>query len=396
MPILLLRSLSLYCYDRVYKHDTPNGVYRIRSTKRANRMPEKWRYIVHKDADSAYGLAIDEMLAHSVAYNGSVPILHLYNFIPSVIVGRYQNIEAAIDIQECNRRGIEYNRRHTGGGTVLMGPTQLALGFAIPLKHSSASQSIRIMFDLLAGIISHALRKTGVECTFQPKNDLMVGGKKIAGLSASLEERDAFFFHMSLLVDFDMELMIRILNTPRAKLADKAISCFSQRMTTIRHEIGELLPLSLVMETIKDSFAEKLDVEFVDSELSQWEEEKVQDLIQSRYGARDWIFSVKHPPGATSHARKKTPGGMLDVYLTLAGGSIESVLITGDFFSTSETINRIEAALKWTSASRENVENQLNRVMGDESIYNVDAATLTDIIMMAKKRSKPVTVKGRS
>ena len=355
-------------------------------------MPEKWRYIVNRDASSAYGLAVDEMLAHSVAYNGSVPILHLYNFLPSVIVGRYQDIEASIDIEECRSCEIEYNRRHTGGGTVLMGTNQLALGFAIPLSHSSASQSIRRMFDLLGGVISDALRKMGVDSTFRPKNDLEVGGKKIAGLSASLEERDAFFFHMSLLVDFDIELMVRILNTPREKLADRAIGCFSQRMTTIRNEIGELLPLPAVMEAIKDSFSRSFGAQLVGSELSQWERNKVQALIENRYGSEDWIFSVKHPPGATGHARKKTPGGMLDVYLTLAGASIESVLITGDFFSTSETINKIESALKWTAADKTNVENRLNEVMGSESIYNVDAATLADVIMMAKKRSRRVPV----
>ena len=113
--------------------------------------------------------------------------------------------------------------------------------------------------------------------------------------------------------------------------------------------------------------------------------------MQNRYDSRDWMFSIKHPPGATGHARKKTPGGMLDVYLTLAGGSIESVLITGDFFSTPETVNKIESALKWTSADRENVEKKLSSVMGDESIYEVNAAALTDVIMMAKERSKPVS-----
>jgi lipoate-protein ligase A len=248
------------------------------------------------------------------------------------------------------------------------------------------------MFDLMAGVIGDALGGLGVNCAFRPKNDLEVGGKKLAGLSASLEERDVFFFHMSLLVDFDMALMVRILNTPREKLADKAISCFSQRMTTIRREIDKLLPLPVVMSAIKSSFARGFGVEFADSELSAWERDKVDELIQSRYASSEWIFSIKHPPGATGHARKKTPGGMLDVYLTLAGGSIESVLITGDFFSTTETINKIESALKWTSADRSNVERRLNEVMGDEAIYEVDAAALTDIIMMAKERSKPVAV----
>ena len=355
-------------------------------------MSENWRYILHKDVSSAYGLAVDEMLAHSVAYNCNTPVLHLYNFLPSVIVGRYQDIETAIDIEECRRRNIDYNRRHTGGGTVLMGQYQLALGFAIPLSHESATASIREMFNVLAGVISDALRELGVNSTFRPKNDLEVGGKKLAGLSASLEEKDVFFFHMSLLVDFDIELMVRILNTPREKLADKAISCFSQRMTTIRDEIGRLLPLPVVMEAVKRSFSRKFGVEFVDGELSQWEADKVQELIRERYDSKDWIFSIKHPPGATGHARKKTPGGMLDVYLTLAGGSIESVLITGDFFATSESVNRIESALKWTSADRANVEKRLSQVMGDESIYEVDAETLTDVIMMARKRSRPVQV----
>jgi len=353
-------------------------------------MSEKWRCIIHKDLSSAYGLAVDETLAHSVAYHCDTPTLHLYNFLPSVIVGRYQDIEAAIDIEECNRSGIEYNRRHTGGGTVLMGKDQLALGFVIPLSHKSASASIRQMFNVLAGVISDTLRELGVSSIFQPKNDLQVNGKKIAGLAASMEEKDVFFFHMSLLVDFDIELMVRILNTPREKLADKAISCFSQRMTTIKDEIGRLLPLPVVMEAIKRSFSRQFDVEFVDSQLLQWEENKVQELIQNRYTSKDWIFSIKHPPGATGHARKKTPGGMLDIYLTLAGGSIESVLITGDFFSTPEAVNRIESALKWTSADRESVEKKLSGVMGDESIYEVDARTLTDVIMMARNRSKPV------
>jgi len=347
-------------------------------------MSEKWRYIYHKDLSASYGLAVDEMTAHTVAYNNSSPILHLYNFIPSVIVGRYQDIETSIDIKKCHEMGIEYNRRHTGGGTVLMGPNQLALGFAIPLSHPQASRNIKEMFQLLAGVIGQGLRKIGIETVFRPKNDLEVKGKKIAGLSASLEERDVFFFHTSLLVDFDIELMINILNTPREKLADKAISCFSHRMTTIKNETGRVFPMSEIIDLIKNSFSEGFYIDFADSQLSLWEEDKVKELIKNRYALKDWIFSIKHPPKATGHARKKTPGGMLDVYLTLAGGSIESILITGDFFSTSHTINRIESALKWTSADRTNVKNILENILGDEGIYSVSASELTDIIMSAK------------
>ncbi|MBW1683166.1 MAG: lipoate--protein ligase family protein, partial [Deltaproteobacteria bacterium] len=62
---------------------------------------------------------------------------------------------------------------------------------------------------------------------FQPKNDLEVGGKKIAGLSAANETGACLLFHTSLLVDFDVPLMLDIMNTPLIKVRDKGYSCFS-------------------------------------------------------------------------------------------------------------------------------------------------------------------------
>lgn len=357
----------------------------------------KWRYIVEKELTSSYGLAVDEMLAHSVAYNDSVPILHLYNFVPSVIVGRYQDIEAAIDFEECKKYGVEYNRRHTGGGTVLMGPYQLALGFAISLDNSQIpSRSIRTIFDVLGGIINNALDKIGINSKFRPKNDIEVNGKKIAGLSASLEEKNCLFFHMSLLLDFDIELMLKVLNISREKVSDKAISCFSQRLTTIKDELGTFVPMSKVMKVIRDAFSKGLGVSFVESDFSSWEKLKVEELMRQRYNCQDWIFSVKHPRTNAGYARKKTRGGMLQVYLTTSGGAIESALITGDFFSTTADINRIESALKWTASDRESVEKTLNEVMNDDTIYGVNVPVLTDVIMKAKKanRQKGKMAKG--
>lgn len=51
------------------------------------------------------------------------------------IVGRYQDIEAALKLDRCRERGVEYNRRSTGGGTVIMGPEIVALGLGINVDH---------------------------------------------------------------------------------------------------------------------------------------------------------------------------------------------------------------------------------------------------------------------
>ena len=81
----------------------------------------------------------------------------------------------------------------------------------------------------------------------------------------------------------------------------------------------------------------------------------------------------------------KTMAGLLEVYLSLSGGSIENVIITGDFFSTDRNFNRIESALKWTSARKERIEENLNRIWEKDMIYGLDVPTLTEAILLAKE-----------
>ena len=81
----------------------------------------------------------------------------------------------------------------------------------------------------------------------------------------------------------------------------------------------------------------------------------------------------------------KSKGGLLEIYLSLSGGSIENVLLTGDFFSTSEDIHRLENTLKWTSARKESIEKNLSSVWREDMIYGLDVPTLTRAILKAKE-----------
>ncbi len=230
------------------------------------------------------------------------------------------------------------------------------------------------------------MRKLGVDAVFRPKNDLEVNGKKIAGLSASAEVGSCVLFHCSMLVDFDIGLMLDIMNLPSEKLYDKGYSCFSERLTTIEREIGAPVDVDTVMETIVESFETEFDVRFEPSPLTEWEKATAKRLERERYQNPDWIFSHKHPRSTMGEAFKKTPGGLLQIYLALAGSVIDQVVITGDFFSTSSDINRIEAALKWTPAKRERILANLESVWRDGVIYGVTREDLADAILLAKER----------
>lgn len=350
-------------------------------------MPPFWRLFkdLSKPLTTAEGLAIDDSLPQAVEYNHSPPILHLYTFRPSAIVGKYQDIRAALKLERCRELGIEYNRRSTGGGTVIMGPEIVALGLGINADYPGLQKGIRGLFESLSRVLTNALNGFGVQSHFRPKNDLEVDGKKIAGLSAAAENGKSLLFHTSLLVNFDIPLMLDIMNSPLIKLQDKGYNCFSQRMTTMNLETGKTIPVKEVIEAISDSFEENFHICFKEDTPNPWEQVTIDRLIHERFTNPEWIFSHKHPRARMGIGRVKTGGGLLEVYLSLAGGSIENVTITGDFFSTTADITRLENALKWTSARREGIEENLARVWHNDMIYGLDVPILTEAILKAKE-----------
>ncbi|MFC1824016.1 lipoate--protein ligase [Thermodesulfobacteriota bacterium] len=351
-------------------------------------MKGHWRLFknLSRPVSAAEGLAIDDTLPQSVAEHGSPPILHLYTFVPSAIVGKYQDIEAALKLDRCKARGIEVNRRSTGGGTVIMGPRIIALGLGINVDNPGLkSEGVGGIFESLGGVLVTALQQLGVQARFRPKNDLEISGKKVAGLSAAAETGKSLLFHTSLLVDFDIPLMMDIMNTPLIKLSDKGYNCFSRRMTSLRQELGQNMPLPAVMDAIQASFEREFGIGLQEDEPDVWEKRMIHTLIKERYTRSDWIFSHKHPRARMGVGRLKTRGGLLEVYLALSGGSIENVIITGDFFAAGSDINLLEQSLKWSTATEEKIRQNIEEVWQEDMIYGLDVPTLTQAILKAKK-----------
>ncbi len=351
-------------------------------------MSHNWRLILQKDLSAAYGLAVDEVTALSVARNDSPPILHLYNFLPCVVLGRYQSAEEAIDVEACRAQGLEINRRHTGGGTVLMGPTQLALGFSIPKDYPGVGPSINDIFKNLGGVLCDALGTLGIKARFRPKNDIEINRKKIAGLSASLEERDVAFFHTSLLLNFDFRLMLKVFKLPIKKLADKHISCFTKRMTTVRAEKRRRVDLPSFQSIVRKAFEQRFDVTFRIDTLNQWELDQLDMLLRHRYTNQEWIFSRRHPRVGMGFASAKTPGGLVELGVTLSGEVIEAAYLSGDFLSTSAEINEIESALRYCAATKTGILKRLRGVMGAGTIFKVNRDTIVKLALSAAKRAR--------
>ena len=354
---------------------------------------EHWRYIEDDGVSASFGLAADEYLIQAVGV--TMPTLRLYTYgSHAALVGRFQNTEAEVHVDECQRRGIAINRRPTGGGAIVMGANQLGVALVAPTDGSPPSVCQAAIFETCAAGLSAGLRRLGIASAFRPKNDLEVEGKKIAGLALALDERDTFLCHASLLVDLDVELMLAVLNLPVEKIADKAIASFEERLTTVRRESkgmgGEPIPVEEVRALVRAGFREVLGAQF---EPQPWTTEELQaigDLERRKYGTPEWVFERTPARDAVGMSLLKTSAGLLRVYVALSGETLKSVMVTGDFIATTRAVNSLEAKLKWTRAAPESIAEKVHAVFAGDGPLALGLAenTLIEALCAAVRAAK--------
>ena len=353
----------------------------------------KYRYIQETDTSASYGLAADEYLMNYHKNDTEFPAtLRLYNYKDyAVLAGRFQDINAEIDLEACKQNGFQYGRRLTGGGAILMGSEQLGICFATSSKNFKWD-NIRELYHKFSIPVINTLAKLGIDAKFRSKNDLEVNGKKIAGLGVHIDADGAIQFHTSLLLGLDINKMLEVLKIPIQKYSDKRkISSIEQRITTISRELDTNISKEEVIGIVKLCFSEAFDIDFVAKEFSLEEKQNINKLEQNRYLTEEWIYQRSPQSDMTGMSLKKTPAGLLRTYIGLKGETIKSVLITGDFFEQASIFSRIESELKWSSMDKENIRAVVKKVFQwqefDSLKFGLTVEMIVESIWLAAQRA---------
>jgi lipoate-protein ligase A len=324
----------------------------------------RWRLITDDNVSASFGLAADECLAGRVAAGESHSTLRLYTYRSHcALVGRFQNLENEIHRDYCETHGIALNRRPTGGGAIIMGADQLGVALTIPGRGDDSYRHARERMAQFSQGLVNALHSLGVRANFRRKNDIEVNGRKIVGLgiyrthsqtwpgsTPSVIQRSGLLFHASLLVGLDFPLMLRVLKTPFEKISDKEIASVSDRVTTVRREIGREIELTEVRARVAEGYAGAFGVSLRPGDFTVDERRAIVVLERRKYLTAEWVNQTTHVPDTLGSAKVKTPGGLLDVRATLAGHTLKAVFIGGDFFAAEAAIADLESSLRWHSA----------------------------------------------
>lgn len=346
-----------------------------------------WRYLTDEGVGAAEGLAADEALMLRYGRDErseSEATLRLYTYRSHcALVGRYQNLEDELDLEACAARGVQHGRRPTGGGAILMGAGQL--GVAVCTRAPAGIAPKDLLRRYADGVIA-GLARLGIDAAFRSKNDLEVGGRKIAGLGLYVDDRGALLFHTSLLADLDIPLMLDVLKIPGAKVSDKAVERVSDRVTTVARELGRTVTAVDIRDEVRAGFATALGLDLCAGETEVAERDRRDALVLEKYANDQWIRQRSPLQDARGTAGLKTPEGFVRVYVGVHGDTIKSLLLAGDFNTLPAGVSRLEAALRWSRAEPAQITAVCERELSPSDL-GVPAPAVADAIWQATIRA---------
>ncbi len=308
-----------------------------------------WRLLSDSEVLPDSGLALDDALTRSASEWGA-PTLRLYTYRPCVLVGRFQHVPNEVNLEYCQTIGMPINRRPSGGGAIIMGPDQLGIALIIPNRTDGfAVRSSDLMNQCASGLI-RTLEKLGISAKFQGKNDLVADNRKIAGLGLYQPNSSGRLFHASLLLDLDIEAMLKLLRTPfvPAETSTNRYTAVSRRVTTVRSSLGTDYSMSELIETVRTGYEDEFGVRIESQEVKSSEQQLADQLVATQYSTTEWIYRDSAPIfDHVGQSSIRTDAGDLEIKVITAGDTLKSVLLSGNFITSDNAVHDLESSLRW-------------------------------------------------
>ena len=311
-------------------------------------MKPTWRVTDTGLRGAAENIALNRALLEARQADEIPSTLRFLRFKPSALLGFHQSAAQELNLDYCRAQGVDIQRRITGGGAIYFDETQL--GWELYLhKRDLGTADMQAITRRICEAAARGIQALGVDAQFRPRNDIEVDGRKISGTGGAFDG-DALMFQGTLLIQFNVEKMLRVLRIPMEKLSDKAIASARERVANLADLLGRVPEIQDVKAALTQAFANEFGVDFKVGDLYPAEQARF-DSALAEIDTQDWVHMLRRPQSDVPivEAIQKFPGGLVraDVAYDSARQRIKQVWFTGDFFvSPKRAIVDLEAALR--------------------------------------------------
>lgn len=276
------------------------------------------------------------LLFHALAYMEIESLVVVSPQTPLVSVGYFQDLRG-VDLEYCREHGISVMRRELGGGTTLLDHNQVFYQIILKKNNPVLPLNIDQLYRKFSQPVIESYRAMGVETNFKPINDIITSqGRKISGEGGG-DIGNCIVFVGGILLDFDFELMSKVLRVPDEKFRDKIYKTMQDNLSTLKLELGYVPDREEVINILADKFSSVLgnltpavipeDVWKMAQQLG--EEFAAEEFMNANSCPQDFITigaGVKVKEGMY-----KAAGGLIQSNITTRDNIITELILTGDF-----------------------------------------------------------------
>ena len=322
-----------------------------------------------------------QLLYHALPRLGREGLNLLSPGSPYVCVGYFQDVEQEVDVEFCRQHNIPVFRRETGGGAVYLDGEQLFYQLVIHRDNPLVPSSKEAFYRKFLQAPIQAYRALGIPAEYKPVNDIVANGRKVSGNGVA-EIGEYVVLVGNLIVDFDYEMMARVLKVPDEKFRDKVYKTIYENLSTIKREMADtkhsenVPPTEELWTLLANKFTEMLGPLDVETEVDEEWRAKTDELA-AQFLTDEWLYQKRRPrTGREVKIRAgvqvkqkvhKAPGGLIRVTTEVQDGVIAAVSISGDFFFfPEEKLTELETTL--VEKSEVDVEAVIARFYKDHNI----------------------------
>ncbi len=330
-----------------------------------------------------------QLLYHALPRLGREGLILLSPGSPYVCVGYFQDVGQEVDLSLCQEKGIPVFRREVGGGAVFLDGEQFFYQLVLHRDNPLVPAGWEAFYRRFLQAPIAAYQALGIPATYRPVNDIVANGRKVSGNGAA-QIGDHLILVGNLIVDFDYEMMARVLKVPDEKFRDKVYHTLQDNLSTVRRELGSAPPREQLWDLLAAEFAQVLGPLPVETEVDvDWRAEV--DALAPAFLSDEWLHRRAGRPVDRAltirsgvqlrHKMHKAPGGLIRATAEVREGVLAGVSLSGDFFFyPAEKLVDLEAAL--VGVPLEGVEQAIARFYAQNGVESpgVTPADLAQVL----------------
>ena len=259
---------------------------------------DTWRLIPLETHNAFMNMAIDEAILQSRMENLVPNTLRLYQWQPSAVsIGKNQNPNNTVYVDNCRKLGVDIVRRNSGGGTVFHDQIGELTYSVTAQTHDLDAADITAVYMRIYAAITDALSLLGIPADYSAgdqKNcpNLTVNARKISG-SAQTVKRNVIQQHGTLLLNVNFTLMFQLLRIKNIDNCSLAAQIAQRKITSVQNELGHTVTPKTAANALTQGFKATLKIHLNPAQLTLYEQTLAKKLYASKYATQNWNQNAK-------------------------------------------------------------------------------------------------------